>query len=120
MESDLGKIQFQTELNDGEARIKENEQVCDELSREIEDLYVKINELDSEANRRISTYRIKQRELNELSDQFNSLKESFNDTANENERLKQNLEKRKVQSATLDTEIGDMKLVIAKLTDARL
>ena len=118
--TDKIKDKFQTELNDGEARIKENEQVCEDLSRDIEDLYVKINELDSEANKRISTYRIKQRELNELSDQFNSLKESFNDTANENERLKQNLEKRKVQSATLDTEIEDMKLVIAKLTDARI
>lgn len=118
--TDKIKDKFQNELNDGEARIKENEQVCEELSKEIEDLYVKINELDSEANKKIATYRIKQRDYKDLLDQFKRLKESFDDTANENERLKQTLEKRKVHSATLDTDIEDLKLVITKLTDARL
>ena len=118
--TDKIKDKFQNELNDGEARIKENEQVCEELSKEIEDLYVKINELDSEANKKIATYRIKQRDYKDLLDQFKRLKESFDDTANENERLKQTLEQRKVHSATLDTDIEDLKLVITKLTDARL
>ena len=118
--TDKIKNQFQSELSDGEARIQENEQVCEELSKEIQDLYIKISELDSEANRKIITYRLKKGEYEDLVHQFNLLKESFNDTSNENERLKKTLEQRKVQSATLDAEIEDLKLVIAKLTDARI
>ena len=118
--TDKIKNQFQSELSDGEARIQENEQVCEELSKEIQDLYIKISELDSEANRKIITYRLKKREYEDLVHQFNLLKESFNDASNENERLKKLLEQRKVQSATLDAEIEDLKLVIAKLTDARI
>lgn len=118
--TDKIKDKFQNELNDGEARIKENEQICEELSKEIEDLYVKINELDSEANKKIVTYRIKKREYEDLLEQFKRLKESFDDTANENERLKNSLEKRNMKTATLDTEIEDLKQVISRLTDARL
>ena len=118
--TDKIKNQFQGELSDGEARIQENEQICEELSKEIQELYVKINELDGEANKKIVTYRIKQREYDDLLHQFNLLKESFNDTSNENERLKKTLEERNLQSATLDTEIEDLKQVIAKLTDARV
>jgi chromosome segregation ATPase len=118
--SDKIKNQFQSELSDGEARIQENEQVCEELSKEIQDLYIKINELDGEANKKIVTYRLKKREYDDLLHQYNLLKESFNDASNENERLKKTLEHRKVQSATLDSEIEDLKLVIAKLTDARI
>ena len=118
--TDKIKNQFKDELSDGEARIQENEQICEELSKEIQDLYVKINELDGEANKKIVTFRLKQREYDDLLHQFNLLKESFNDTSNENERLKKTLEQRNVQSATLDAEIEDLKQVIAKLTDARL
>ena len=118
--TDKIKNQFKDELSDGEARIQENEQICEELSKEIQDLYVKINELDGEANKKIVTFRLKQREYDDLLHQFNLLKESFNDTSNENERLKKTLEQRNLQSATLDAEIEDLKQVIAKLTDARL
>ena len=118
--TDKIKNQFQGELSDGEARIQENEQICEELSKEIQELYVKINELDGEANKKIVAYRIKQREYDDLLHQFNLLKESFNDTSNENERLKKTLEERNLQSATLDSEIEDLKQVIAKLTDARV
>ena len=118
--TDKIKNQFQTEISDGEARIQENEQVCEELSKEIQDLYIKINELDSEANKKIVTYRLKKREYDDLSHQYTLLKESFNDTSNENERLKKTLEKKNVQTASLDSQIEDMKLVIAKLTDARM
>ncbi len=114
------KNQFQNELNEGEARIQENEQACEELSREIQDLYIKIGELDGEANKKIVTYRLKKREYEDLSHQFDLLKESFNDTSNENERLKKLLEKRNLETATLDSEIEDLKQVIAKLTDARI
>ena len=81
---------------------------------------MKINELDSEANKKIVTYRIKKREYEDLLEQFKRLKESFDDTANENERLKNSLEKRNMKTATLDTEIEDLKQVISRLTDARL
>ena len=118
--TDKIKNQFKGELSDGEARIQENEQICEELSKEIQDLYIKINELDGEANKKIVTFRLKQREYEDLSHQFNLLKESFNDTSNENERLKKTLEQRNLKSATLDAEIEDLKQVIAKLTDARL
>ena len=118
--TDKIKNQFKDELSDGEARIQENEQICEELSKEIQDLYIKINELDGEANKKIVTFRLKQREYDDLLHQFNLLKESFNDTSNENERLKKTLEQRNLQSATLDAEIEDLKQVIAKLTDARL
>ena len=96
--SDKIKNQFQSELSDGEARIQENEQVCEELSKEIQDLYIKINELDGEANKKIVTYRLKKREYDDLLHQYNLLKESFNDASNENERLKKrwNIEKYKV------------------------
>jgi chromosome segregation ATPase len=114
------KNQFQNELSDGERRIQENEQVCEDLSREIQDLYIKISELDSEANQKIVTYRLKKREYEDLTHQFNLLKESFNDASNENDRLKKHLEKRNLQTASLDSEIEDLKQVIAKLTDARL
>ena len=118
--TDKIKNQFKDELADGEAQIQENEQICEELSKEIQDLYIKIGELDSEANKKIVTYRLKQREYEDLSHQFNLLKESFNDTSNENERLKKTLEQRNVQTSTLDSEIEDLKQVISKLTDARL
>ena len=114
------KNKFQSELSDGEARIQENEQICEELSKEIQDLYIKINELDGNANKKIVTYRLKKREYEDLLHQYNLLKESFNDTSNENERLKKTLEQRKLKTSTLDTEIEDMKQVIAKLTDARI
>ena len=118
--TDKIKNQFKDELADGEAQIQENEQICEELSKEIQDLYIKIGELDSEANKKIVTYRLKQREYEDLSHQFNLIKESFNDTSNENERLKKTLEQRNVQTAKLDSEIEDLKQVISKLTDARL
>ena len=118
--TDKIKNQFRTELTDGENRIQENEQICEELSKEIEDLYIKINELDSEANKKIVTYRLKKREYEDLLHQFNLLKESFNDASNENQRLKKTLEKRNIQTKTLDAEIEDLKQVIAKLTDARI
>lgn len=114
------KAKFQSELSDGEARIQENEQICEELSKEIQDLYIKIGELDGTANQKIITYRLKKREYEDLLHQFNLLKESFNDTSNENERLKKTLEQRNLKTKTLDTEIEDMKQVIAKLTDARI
>ena len=114
------KAKFQSELSDGEARIQENEQICEELSKEIQDLYIKIGELDGKANQKIITYRLKKREYEDLLHQFNLLKESFNDTSNENERLKKTLEQRNLKTKTLDTEIEDMKQVIAKLTDARI
>ena len=71
--SDKIKNQFQSELADGEARIQENEQVCEELSKEIQDLYIKINELDGEANKKIVTYRLKKREYDDLLHQYNLL-----------------------------------------------
>ena len=118
--TDKIKNQFSSELSDGEARIQENEQICEELSKEIEDLYIKINELDLEANKKIVTYRLKKREYEDLLHQFTLLKESFNDASNENQRLKKTLEKRNLQTKTLDAEIEDLKQVIAKLTDARI
>ena len=118
--TDKIKNQFGTELTDGENRIQENEQICEELSKEIEDLYIKINELDLEANKKIVTYRLKKREYEDLLHQFTLLKESFNDASNENQRLKKTLEKRNLQTKTLDAEIEDLKQVIAKLTDARI
>ena len=118
--TDKIKNQFSTELSDGENRIQENEQICEELSKEIEDLYIKINELDSEANKKIVTYRLKKREYEDLLHQFTLLKESFNDASNENQRLKKTLERRNLQTKTLDAEIEDLKQVIAKLTDARI
>ena len=118
--TDKIKNQFRTELTDGENRIQENEQICEELSKEIEDLYIKINELDLEANKKIVTYRLKKREYEDLLHQFTLLKESFNDASNENQRLKKTLEKRNLQTKTLDAEIEDLKQVIAKLTDARI
>ena len=118
--TDKIKNQFGTELTEGENRIQENEQICEELSKEIQDLYIKINELDSEANKKIVTYRLKKREYEDLLHQFTLLKESFNDASNENQRLKKTLEKRNLQTKTLDAEIEDLKQVIAKLTDARI
>ena len=118
--TDKIKNQFSSELSDGEARIQENEQICEELSKEIQDLYIKINELDSQANQKIVTYRLKKREYEDLLHQFTLLKESFNDASNENQRLKKTLEKRNLQTKTLDSEIEDLKQVIAKLTDARI
>ena len=114
------KNQFRNELTDAENRIQQNETQSQELSKNIEDLYIKISELDSEANKKIITYRNKKTEYDNLLHQFSLLKESYNDAANENDRLKKDLDQRKLQSATLDTEIEDMKLVIAKLTDARI
>ena len=118
--TDKIKNQFSSELSDGEARIQENEQICEELSKEIQDLYIKINELDSQANQKIVTYRLKKREYEDLLHQFTLLKESFNDASNENQRLKKTLERKNLQTKTLDSEIEDLKQVIAKLTDARL
>ena len=56
------KNQFKTELSDAENRSQENEQKSQELSKEIEDLYIKISELDTEANKKIITYRNKKRD----------------------------------------------------------
>ena len=114
------KQQFQSELSMGEAQIQQNEQICEELTKEIDNLYIKIGELDSKANEKIITYRAKKREYDDLYHQFSLLKESFNDTATENERLNKNLEERNLKSKTLDVEIDDMNQVIAKLTESRL
>ena len=114
------KQQFQQELSQGEAQIQQNEQISEELSKEIDNLYIKISECDSEANKKIITYRAKKREYDELFRQFSLLKESFNDTANENLRLNKVLEERNLKTKTLDTEIEDMNQVIAKLTESRV
>ena len=114
------KQQFQQELSQGEAQIQQNEQISEELSKEIDNLYIKISECDTEANKKIVTYRAKKREYDELFRQFSLLKESFNDTANENSRLNKDLEERNLKSKTLDVEIEDMNQVIAKLTESRV
>ena len=114
------KQQFQQELSQGEAQIQQNEQISEELSKEIDNLYIKISECDTEANKKIVTYRAKKREYDELFRQFSLLKESFNDTANENSRLNKDLEERNLKSKTLDAEIEDMNQVIAKLTESRV
>ena len=114
------KQQFQQELAEGEAQIQQNQQICEELSKEIDDLYIKISQYDTEANKKIVSYRAKKREYDELANQFSLLKESFNDTANENERLNKKVEERNLKSKTLDVEIEDMNQVIAKLTESRL
>ena len=113
------KQQFQSELSQGETKIQQNQQLCEELSKEIDDLYIKISEHDTLANQKIKKYRAKKLEYDDLSRQFNLLKESFNDTANENERLNKTLEERNLKSKTLDVEIEDMNQVIAKLTESR-
>ena len=113
------KQQFQSELSQGETQIQQNQQLCEELSKEIDDLYIKISEHDTLANQKIKKYRAKKLEFDDLSRQFNLLKESFNDTANENERLNKTLEERNLKSKTLDVEIEDMNQVIAKLTESR-
>ena len=114
------KQQFQQELSQGETQIQQNEQISEELSKEIDNLYIKISECDTEANKKIVTYRAKKREYDELFRQFSLLKESFNDTANENSRLNKDLEERNLKSKTLDAEIEDMNQVIAKLTESRV
>ena len=114
------KQQFQTELTAGETKIQQNQQKCEELSKEIEELYLRISQHDTEANQKIKAYRSKKLEFDELSRQFSLLKESFNDTANENERLNKLLEERNLKAKTLDVEIDDMNQVIAKLTESRL
>ena len=111
------KQQFQTELTAGETKIQQNQQKCEELSKEIEELYLRISQHDTEANQKIKAYRSKKLEFDELSRQFSLLKESFNDTANENERLNKLLEERNLKAKTLDVEIDDMNQVIAKLTE---
>ena len=113
------KQQFQSELSQGETQIQQNQQLCEELSKEIDDLYIKISEHDTLANQKIKKYRAKKLEFDDLSRQFNLLKESFNDTANENERLNKTLEERNLKCKTLDVEIEDMNQVIAKLTESR-
>ena len=113
------KEQFQSELSQGEAQIQQNQQISEELSREIDNLYIQISQYDTEANKKIITYRAKKREYDELYNQFKLLKESFNDTANENLRLNKKLEERNLKTKTLDVEIEDMNQVIAKLTESR-
>ena len=114
------KQQFQSELNAGEIQIQQNQQKCEELSKEIDNLYIKISQYDTEANQKIKTYRSKKLEFDELTRQFSILKESFNDTANENERLNKLLEQRTLKTKALDVEIDDLNQVIAKLTESRL
>ena len=114
------KEQFQSELSQGEAQIQQNEQISEELSKEIENLYIKISEYDTRANQKIVAYRAKKREYDELFHQFTILKESFNDTANENSRLNKVLDERNLKTKALDVEIEDMNQVIAKLTESRL
>ena len=114
------KQQFQSELTAGETQIQQNQEKCEELSKEIDNLYIKISQYDTEANQKIKTYRSKKLEFDELSRQFSVLKESFNDTANENERLNKLLEERTLKTKALDVEIDDMNQVIAKLTESRL
>ena len=113
------KEQFQNELSQGEAQIQQNQQICEELTKEIDNLYIKISEFDTEANKKIVSYRAKKREYDELFHQFSILKESFNDTADENLRLNKILEERNLKTKTLDVEIEDMNQVIAKLTESR-
>ena len=47
-------------------------------------------------------------------------KESYNEALKRNEELKKDCDGRTIKISTLETEVEDMKAVIAKLTDARV
>ena len=49
------KQQFQSELTAGETQIQQNQEKCEELSKEIDNLYIKISQYDTEANQKIKT-----------------------------------------------------------------
>ena len=118
--TDSIKKQFKTDLDDGERIISTNNEVSDQLEKEIDELHQKILNYEVLSTERIVVYRRKQKELEELKHQYEILKEGFEDASKENTRLKQDADERTVKIGALETEIEDMKQVIAKLTDARV
>lgn len=114
------KEKFKKELQEGEKRIAENEEASTILQREIEELFRQISILDAEGFSKIIIYRRKQKELEDLKNQYQLLKENYDEAAKENEKFRKEIEEKTVKTTTLDTQIEDMKQVIAKLTDARV
>lgn len=114
------KSQFQTDFNNAEETINQTNSECAQLEKDIEELHRKILEYEAQSNNRILAYRKRLKEYNELKHQYEILKEGYDDAAKENLSLKKNDDERKAKIATLGTEIDDMKVVIAKLTDARI
>ena len=118
----VGKIKekFKEELEEGEQRIIENENACKILQDEIDELYKQIRLVDIEQQNKMVLIRRKLKELEELKLQHKTLKESYSVLEKENENLNNKIDNTKLQNATLEQQIEDMKIVIAKLADARV
>ena len=114
------KNSFQNELTQGENQITENLNNINILKQEIEELYKKINDNEQEANEKLIIYRKKTIELEDLKRQYQMIKENYDNAYKQNQDLKIDLDNRKLNIATVDVEIEDMKKVIAKLVDARI
>ncbi|MCQ2820101.1 MAG: hypothetical protein MJ252_22780 [archaeon] len=77
-------------------------------------------EYENSSLAKLLAYNRKKLEYEDLNHQYEITKESYNDAARRNTELKADCDSRTIEISTLETEIEDMKQVIAKLTDARV
>jgi chromosome segregation ATPase len=111
--------QFQKDIEYGENLYTTNIQGAEQLEKEIEELHNKIFELENNSNTKLTIYRKKQKELDDLKHQYELLKESYDDAAKENMSLRKDLDTRNLNINGLESEIEDLKIVISKLIDSR-
>ena len=111
--------QFKNDIEYGENLYTTNIQGAEQLEKEIEELHNKIFELENNSNTKLTIYRKKQKELDDLKHQYELLKESYDDAAKENMSLRKDLDTRNLNINGLESEIEDLKIVISKLIDSR-
>ena len=111
--------QFKKDIEYGENLYTSNIQGSEQLEKEIEELHNKIFELENNSNTKLTIYRKKQKELDDLKHQYELLKESYDDAAKENMSLRKDLDTRNLNINGLENEIEDLKIVISKLIDSR-
>lgn len=111
---------FKNDIKLGEDRIKSNENEAAKLEEEIKSMHLKILEYDNNSLVKLLAYNRKKKEYEDLVQQYKITKESYDDALKRNEELKKDCDSKTIQISTLETQIEDMKAVIAKLTDARV
>lgn len=95
-------------------------QASETLQQEIDEMKKKIAEYETKSNERIVIYRRKVKELEELNQREQLLKDNVDEAEKENKSLRIDIDNRTKKIAELDVDIEELKKVIARLVDARL
>ena len=114
------KSQFQINIENGEKKIKEFDDINFQLEKEIQELYDKINKMNSISTEKQHDYDEKKKLLYELEIKYEKLKDNLNAETEENKRLKKEININNVYIAKLNVEIEDLLTLVDKLTKVRI